>query len=71
MANKTRLSGLLRPTPQAQPAPRNEEAEDEQSIDDRFREAIRLGKTSGDFVVLDEHGDEIVGAFPSKSIFDV
>ena len=39
-------------------------------IDERFREALRRGETSGDFVILDEYGNEIVNALPSKSICD-
>lgn len=71
MANKMRPNGLFRSAPQSQPAPKSEAAENEQSIDDRFRAALRRGETSGDFVVLDDQGNEIVGALPSKSIFDI
>lgn len=40
-------------------------------IDARFREALQRGETSGDVVVLDDQGNEIVGALSSKTIFDL
>lgn len=70
MANKARPGSLVRLAPQSQTAPKND-TDDGQSIDDRFRAALRRGETSGDFVVLDDQGNEIVGALPSKSIFDI
>lgn len=80
MANKICSSSMLRSAPTAPLAPENEavytehdQAAREQAgreTDDRFREALRRGETSGDFVVLDEHGNEIIDALPSKTIFD-
>ena len=70
MANKNNPGALLQPAPQARPALKNDVIENGREIDDRFREALRRGETSGDFVVLDEHGNEIVGALSSKAIFD-
>lgn len=80
MANKIHLSSMLRPAPTAPLAPENEAVYTEhdqltreqagREIDDRFREALRRGETSGDVVFLDEQGNEVKGALSDKTIFD-
>lgn len=39
-------------------------------LDERFREAIQRGDTSGDVVIPDEQGIEIKNAPACKTIFD-
>lgn len=80
MAKKLVLDTLVHPAALVRPGQTDEETPKmaEQAnrecagreIDARFREALRRGETSGDFVILDEEGDEIIDALPSKSIFD-
>lgn len=41
-----------------------------QELEARFRDALALGEISGDCVKLDENGNEIKDAFPTKTIFD-
>lgn len=40
-------------------------------LEARFRDALARGEISGDFVMLDENGNEIKDALPRKTIFDL
>ena len=82
MTAKSFFGILLRPAPavpRIAPAAEAPPAEGDQlahelagrEIDARFREALQRGETSGDIVVLDDQGNEIVGALSSKTIFDL
>ena len=82
MATKSFFGILLRPAPtvlrsapeaEAPPAEGDQLARElaGREIDARVREALQRGETSGDVVVLDDQGNEIVGALSSKTIFDL